>query len=103
MRDPNGQGWVHLFARRYNQGDGTFAGMIITALPASYFNHLIAELDVGPKGVVLLQDLDMRVIARNPMLKTPNGKVGFVGATGTVTTGSLRRTVWHYLYSTNYR
>ena len=79
IRDPNGQGWVHLFARRYNQGDGTFAGMIITALPASYFNHLIAELDVGPKGVVLVQDLDMRVIARNPMLKTPNGKVGFVG------------------------
>ena len=79
IRDPNGQGWVHLFARRYNQGDGTFAGMIITALPASYFNQLIAELDVGPKGVVLVQDLDMRVIARNPMLKTPNGKVGFVG------------------------
>src|SRR5690606_11630754 len=68
-----------LFARRYNQADGTFAGMIITALPASYFNHLIAELDVGPKGVVLVQDLDMRVIARNPMLKTPNGQVGFVG------------------------
>ena len=79
IRDPNGQGWVHLFARRYNQGDGTFAGMIITALPASYFNQLIAELDVGPKGVALVQDLDMRVIARNPMLKTPNGKVGFVG------------------------
>ena len=79
IRDPNGQGWVHLFARRYNQGDGTFAGMIITALPASYFNHLIAELDVGPKGVVVVQDLDMRVIARNPMLKTPNGQVGFMG------------------------
>ncbi|WP_250852428.1 EAL domain-containing protein [Acinetobacter sp. ANC 5414] len=79
IRDPNGQGWVHLFARRYNQADGTFAGMIITALPANYFNHLIAKLDVGPKGVVLVQDLDMRVIARNPMLKTPNGQVGFVG------------------------
>ena len=79
IRDPNGQGWVHLFARRYNQADGTFAGMIITALPANYFNHLIADLDVGPKGVVLVQDLDMRVIARNPMLKTPNGQVGFMG------------------------
>lgn len=79
IRDPNGQGWVNLLARRYNQADGTFAGMIVTALPASYFNHLIAELDVGPKGVVVVQDLDMRVIARNPMLKTPNGQVGFVG------------------------
>lgn len=79
IRDPNGQGWVHLFARRYNQADGTFAGMIVAVLPASYFDNLIAELDVGPKGVVLVQDLDMRVIARNPMLKTPNGQVGFVG------------------------
>ena len=78
IRDPNGQGWVHIFARRYNQADGTFAGIITAILPASYFNHLIAELDVGPKGVVLVQDLDMRVIARNPMLKTPNGQVGFV-------------------------
>ena len=79
IRDPNGQGWVNLLARRYNQPDGAFAGMIVAALPASYFNHLIAELDVGPKGVVVVQDLDMRVIARNPMLKTPNGQVGFVG------------------------
>ncbi|WP_425919480.1 bifunctional diguanylate cyclase/phosphodiesterase [Acinetobacter sp. TSRC1-2] len=79
IRDPNGQGWIHLLARRYNQPDGTFAGVITAALPASYFNTLIKGLDVGPKGVVLVQDLDMRVIARNPMLKTLNGQVGFVG------------------------
>ena len=79
IKDPNGQGWVHLFARRYNQADGTFAGMIVAALPASYFNDLITELDVGSKGVVLVQDLDLRIIARNPILKTANGQVGFVG------------------------
>ncbi|PVZ80391.1 bifunctional diguanylate cyclase/phosphodiesterase [Serratia sp. S1B] len=79
MRDPNGQGWIHLFVRRYNQPDGTFAGVITAALPTSYFNNLITKLNVGPKGVVLVQDLDMRIIARNPMLKTPNGQVGFVG------------------------
>ncbi|WP_419224694.1 EAL domain-containing protein [Acinetobacter sp. A2] len=80
IRDPNGQGWVHLFARRYNQPDGTFAGMIVSTLPASYFNHLIADLDVGPKGVLLVQDLNMRIIARNPVLQTPKGLVGFVSA-----------------------
>ena len=79
IRDPNGQGWIHLFARRYNQADGTFAGVITATLPASYFNNLITELDVGPKGVVLVQDLDMRIIARYPLLKTQNGQVGFVG------------------------
>lgn len=79
IRDPNGQGWIHLFARRYNQPDGTFAGVITAALPASYFNQLITKLDVGPKGAVLVQDLDMRIIARSPMLKTPNGQVGFLG------------------------
>lgn len=79
IRDPNGQGWILLFARRYNQADGTFAGVITATLPASYFNNLITELDVGPKGVVLVQDLDMRIIARYPLLKTQNGQVGFVG------------------------
>ncbi len=79
IKDPNVQGWIHLFTRRYNHADGTFAGIITAALPASYFNMLISDLDVGPKGVVLVQDLDMRVIARNPMLSTPNGQVGFVG------------------------
>lgn len=79
IRDPNGQGWVHIFARRYNQADGTFAGIITAILPASYFNHLIRELNIGPNGVVLVEDLDMRIIARNPMLKTPNAQVGLVG------------------------
>ncbi|MHA3056065.1 bifunctional diguanylate cyclase/phosphodiesterase [Acinetobacter sp. ANC 4633] len=79
IRNPNGQGWIHLFARRYNHADGSFAGIISAVLPASYFNNLITELNVGPKGVVLVQDLDMRIIARNPMLKTRNGQVGFVG------------------------
>lgn len=79
MRDPNGQGWVHLFVRCYSHPDGTFAGVITATLPASYFNNLITKLNVGSKGVVLVQDLDMRIIARNPMLETLNGQVGFVG------------------------
>lgn len=79
IKEPNGRGWVHLFAKRYNQPDGSFAGMIIAVLPANYFNGLIKELSIGPNGVVLVEDLDMRIIARNPMLKIPNGQVGLVG------------------------
>src|SRR5690606_29075914 len=44
------------------------------------FNHLIEGVNIGTKGVALIQDLDMRIVARNPILETPNGQVGFVGA-----------------------
>lgn len=78
IRDPNGHGWVHVFARRYSQPNGVFAGVITATLSATYFKTLIKELDVGPKGVVIVQDLDMRIIARNPMLQTQNGQVGSI-------------------------
>jgi hypothetical protein len=43
--------WVVVFARRYNQPDGKFAGVIAAAVPVSYFNALLRGLDLGPSGV----------------------------------------------------
>src|SRR5690606_21464028 len=80
IKNPNGHGWVHLFVRPYHHADGSFAGIITAILPAHYFNHLIEGVNIGTKGVALIQDLDMRIVARNPILETPNGQVGFVGA-----------------------
>lgn len=79
IQEPNGKDWVNVFARPYHDANGNFAGIITATLPASYFNTLISDLDVGPKGVVLVQDLNFRIIARHPTLQTPNGKVGYVG------------------------
>lgn len=79
VKNPNGEGWVHLFARPYRQSNGHFAGMVIATLPTNYFDKLIHEINVGSKGVVIVQDDDMRIIARHPKLQTIQGQVGSVG------------------------
>lgn len=71
--------WVHIFSRRYNHPDGSFAGVVAAAVPASYFQGLLSGLDLGPHGIALMRDLDMALIARHPPVSSRAGQVGAVG------------------------
>jgi signal transduction histidine kinase/CheY-like chemotaxis protein len=68
--------WVVVFARRYNQPDGRFAGVIAAAVPVSNFNALLRGIDLGPSGVALLRDADGGLLTRYPEIDGPSGKIG---------------------------
>jgi diguanylate cyclase (GGDEF)-like protein len=53
-------------ARRVNNPDGSFGGIVVGAMRLAYFHHLFDNLDVGPKGSVTLLRADGRVIMRRP-------------------------------------
>jgi PAS domain S-box-containing protein len=61
--------WVIALARRVNHPDGSFAGVIYTALSSQHFEQLFAEVDIGAQGAVSLRTASMRLIAR----RTPQG------------------------------
>ena len=77
--------WIMLFARRYNQADGSFAGAVVASIRASHFTSLISELDLGPLGIALVRDLDKKLIARHPPLDAPPGRTGTIGGSRELT------------------
>ena len=79
VRSPFTQDWVQLFARRYNNADGSFAGIVAATVPASHFTGLISGLDLGPNGIALVRDLNKRLVARHPPLDAPPGQTGAIG------------------------
>lgn len=68
--------WVLVLARRVNQPDGGFGGMIFAAVTLDYLTRYFAALDLGPGGAVALRDNEQRLIARYPELKTVGLAVG---------------------------
>ena len=79
------EAWVNVFSRRYNHPDGRFAGIVTAAVPASHFERLLSGLDLGPRGIALMRDLDKTLIARYPPLDAAPGQVGNQGGSQEVT------------------
>ncbi len=71
--------WITVFSRRYNAPDGSFAGIVVAAVPAAYFQKLLSGLQLGSHGIALIRDLDKTMIARWPTLDTPAGAIGSRG------------------------
>ena len=71
--------WVHVFSRRYNHPDGSFAGVVTAAVPVRYFQQLLSGLDLGPHGIALMRDLDMTLVTRHPPSALDAGRTGSVG------------------------
>ena len=71
--------WITVFSRRYNHPDGRFAGVVTAAVPVQHFQQLLAGLQMGPRGIALMRDTDMTLIARAPSLDAPAGRVGSQG------------------------
>ena len=64
------------FSRRYNHPDGSFAGVVVSTVPISYFANLISKTGVGPHGVVVLRDANLGMIVRHPVLDTVTQRFG---------------------------
>jgi two-component system, sensor histidine kinase and response regulator len=70
------KGWVVAFTRSYRNPDGSFAGVVSAAVPISYFAQLLAELNVGPHGSVVLRDENLGLITRFPASEGVIAKIG---------------------------
>lgn len=69
------QKWVIVLARRIDQPDGSFGGMVFAAITLEHLSQTFSTLNVGAHGVVVLRDQELGVIARYPELQ------GVVGST----------------------
>jgi len=60
--------WLITYSRRINRADGSFGGLIQTALRTDRLQALFGSLNVGHFGSIALYSSDFRLIARTPVL-----------------------------------
>jgi diguanylate cyclase (GGDEF)-like protein/PAS domain S-box-containing protein len=58
--------WITTVSRRFNHPDGSFAGVVIAAVSASYFSEFYRQFDIGTDGAAALVSADGVVMARSP-------------------------------------
>lgn len=80
IKNPDNQHWVILFARPYFNSNNQFAGIISATVPADLFNRFTSGVDIGSNGVILIQDTNMRIIARSLTVDDDSNKVGHINA-----------------------
>ena len=68
--------WEIVLARRLDQPDGSFGGVVYATITLQHFIEMFSTLDTGPGGVVALRDADLGVIARQPVITSVGGDVG---------------------------
>ena len=65
--------YVVILARRLNNPDGTFAGVVHVSVELDYLSHLLSSIKLGEHGVVSLWNNVPLTIARYPELGGPDG------------------------------
>ncbi|MEI8194382.1 MAG: response regulator [Phycisphaerae bacterium] len=68
--------WSIIFARRVNQPDGSFAGLVYGTITLEHFLATFSYLDVGPHGTIVLRNEEMALIARYPEPQDVSTMVG---------------------------
>ena len=58
--------WITTVSRRFNHPDGSFAGVVVATISASYFADYYSQFDVGQNGVLSLLSADGIMQARRP-------------------------------------
>ncbi|MFT3757930.1 EAL domain-containing protein [Thauera sp.] len=71
--------WAMVFARRYNQPDGSFAGVTLAIVYARHFERLLSGLKLGQRGIALMRDMDTKLIARFPPSPLAAAQTGAIG------------------------
>ncbi|MFO1337858.1 MAG: ATP-binding protein [Burkholderiaceae bacterium] len=61
---PGGE-WVVVLARRLNQPDGSFGGLVSMQLAADQFQRLLASVKLGEQDAVSLRTASLRLVARH--------------------------------------
>ncbi|MEI9987713.1 MAG: response regulator [Aliidongia sp.] len=59
--------WILTVSRRYNHPDGSFAGVVLATLDASYFQSFYDTFDIGAHGSILLALRDGTLLVRRPL------------------------------------
>jgi len=68
--------WVLVVARRINNPDNSFAGVVYGPIALERILKIFASMDVGPSGAITLRDSEMGIIVRYP---EPRGIGSVVG------------------------
>jgi hypothetical protein len=68
--------WVVIFARRINNADGVFAGVVYGAMLLEDYGKILASFDVGRQGVIGVRDQEMGLVIRQPALQTLGADIG---------------------------
>ncbi len=76
--------WSIIMARRVNQPDGSFAGVVYASITLTRLSYLLSSIDIGDHGSVSLRGDDQTLFARYP---TPPDGVELLGK-GNMTDGS---------------
>lgn len=58
--------WIIPVSRRMNAADGSFMGVIVTAIEMDYFEQFYDTFDVGPEGTILLAMANGTMLTRRP-------------------------------------
>lgn len=73
--------WVMNIARRVNNPDGSFAGVVLGSFSVKYLTRLFAGINLGPNGTISLRYRDLEGIARFP---EPQGFGSTIGQKSTM-------------------
>ncbi|MBT0894533.1 PAS domain S-box protein [Geobacter hydrogenophilus] len=66
--------WVLNMARRLNNRDGSFAGIVVAPITVEHFQQAFSHVDVGKSGAIALRNGALELIARHPDIKGMNRK-----------------------------
>jgi diguanylate cyclase (GGDEF)-like protein/PAS domain S-box-containing protein len=58
--------WLITVSRRFNNPDGSFAGVVFATISSNYFSDFYRQFDTGALGAIALVSADGVVMARNP-------------------------------------
>lgn len=65
---------VIVFARRLEDRQGNFSGIVLATLRADYYEQYYQQLDIGRRGIIALWSSDMTLFARWPQLPAQQGQ-----------------------------
>lgn len=74
IKSRSGGQWIITASRRFNHTDGSFAGVVLATIDASYFADFYKRFDLGPTGVITLVERDGVVMARSVDNETSVGR-----------------------------
>ena len=69
VHSKSGGQWVITLSRRWNHADGSFGGVVLATIDATYFSQYYNQFDLGPQGAIALVSRDGIVMARAPDAK----------------------------------
>jgi len=65
--------WLMVFARRLEDAEGRFAGVIIATLATSQFDKAFASVSLGPHGAATIRTADLALVHRVPSVRNAVG------------------------------